>query len=89
MLSTAGAAVGSLLVGLMQQFMIRYGQIGINLPFLDEPFKPTPPLVALRFIVALLNGQGLGSELANETGSAVPARIDDRDVHPRHLRHQL
>lgn len=62
--SFPGAAVGSLLVGLMQQFIIKYGQLGINLPFLAEPFKPTPPLVPasvilLMVIVLLLLPNGL------------------------------
>ncbi|MGE5141667.1 MAG: branched-chain amino acid ABC transporter permease, partial [Rudaea sp.] len=35
--SFPGAAAGSLLVGLVQQFMVQYGQIGISLPFLSEP----------------------------------------------------
>jgi hypothetical protein len=25
--------------------MIKYGQIGIPIPFLAEPFKPSPPLI--------------------------------------------
>ncbi|MBN1660291.1 MAG: hypothetical protein JXA93_17975 [Anaerolineae bacterium] len=62
--SFPGAAAGSLLVGLLQQFIIRYGQNGINLPFLAEPFKPTPPLVPastvlLMVIILLLLPQGL------------------------------
>ncbi|MEW6092366.1 MAG: branched-chain amino acid ABC transporter permease [Chloroflexota bacterium] len=62
--SYPGAAVGSLLVGLMQQFIIKYGQIGIPLPFLDEPFKPTPPLVPastvlLMVIILLVLPRGL------------------------------
>ena len=62
--SFPGAAAGSLLVGLMQQFIIKYGQLGINIPFLAEPFKPTPPLVPastvfLMVIVLLLLPQGL------------------------------
>ncbi len=62
--SYPGAAAGSVLVGLLQQFIIKYGQIGINLPFLDEPFKPTPPLVPasvvlLMVIVLLVMPQGL------------------------------
>jgi len=62
--SFPGAAAGSLLVGLLQQFIIRYGQIGINLPFLEEPFKPTPPLVPastvlLMVIILLILPQGL------------------------------
>ena len=62
--SFPGAAAGSILVGLLQQFMIKYGQIGINLPFLDEPFKPSPPLVPasvvlLMVIILLLLPNGL------------------------------
>ena len=43
--SFPGAAAGAILVGLLQQFIIKYGQLGINIPFLAEPFKPSPPLV--------------------------------------------
>ncbi len=62
--SYPGAALGSLLVGLMQQFIIKYGQIGIQLPFLTEPFKPTPPLVPastvlLMVIILLVLPRGL------------------------------
>lgn len=62
--SYPGAAAGSVLVGLMQQFIIKYGQIGINLPFIAEPFKPTPPLVPastvlLMVIILLVMPQGL------------------------------
>lgn len=62
--SYPGAALGSLLVGLLQQFIIKYGQIGINLPFLAEPFKPTPPLVPastvlLMVIILLVMPHGL------------------------------
>jgi branched-chain amino acid transport system permease protein len=62
--SFPGAAAGSLLVGLLQQFIIKYGQIGINLPFLEEPFKPTPPLVPastvlLMVIILLILPHGL------------------------------
>ncbi len=61
--SYPGAAAGSLLVGLLQQFIIKYGQIGIHLPFLGT-FKPTPPLVPasivlLMVIVLLVMPQGL------------------------------
>jgi len=52
--SYPGAAVGSLLVGMLQQFIIKYGQIGINLPFLDEPFKPTPPLVPASIVILMV-----------------------------------
>lgn len=62
--SYPGAAVGSLMVGLLQQFIIKYGQIGINIPFLAEPLKPTPPLVPastvlLMVIILLVMPQGL------------------------------
>ncbi len=62
--SFPGAAAGSLVVGLLQQFIIKYGQLGISLPFLDEPFKPTPPLVPastvlLMVIILLLLPQGI------------------------------
>lgn len=56
--SFPGAALGSLLVGLIQQFMIKYGQIGIPLPFTDVVFKPSPALVpastVLLMVVVLL-----------------------------------
>ncbi|MCP4357154.1 MAG: hypothetical protein GY796_03935 [Chloroflexi bacterium] len=62
--SFPGAAVGSILVGLLQQFIIKYGQIGISVPFLAEPFKPSPPLVPasvvlLMVIILLLLPNGL------------------------------
>jgi len=62
--SFPGAAAGSLLVALVEQFIIKYGQIGIKLPFMDEPFKPTPPLVPastvlLMVIILLLMPKGL------------------------------
>jgi branched-chain amino acid transport system permease protein len=62
--SYPGAAAGAILVGLLQQFIIKFGQIGINLPFLSEPFKPTPPLVPasvilLMVIILLLLPNGL------------------------------
>jgi branched-chain amino acid transport system permease protein len=62
--SFPGAAAGSLLVGLMQQFIVKYGQIGIQLPFMAQPFKPTPPLVPastvlLMVIILLVMPQGL------------------------------
>jgi branched-chain amino acid transport system permease protein len=62
--SFPGAAAGSLLVGLLQQFIVKYGQIGISLPFLAQPFKPTPPLVPastvlLMVIVLLVMPNGL------------------------------
>lgn len=52
--SFPGAAAGAVLVGLLQQFIIRYGQIGINLPFLQEPFKPSPPLVPASVVLLMV-----------------------------------
>jgi len=62
--SFPGAAAGAVLVGLLQQFMVKYGQIGIPLPFIEEPFKPTPPLVPastvlLMVVILLVLPQGL------------------------------
>jgi len=62
--SYPGAAIGSLLVGLLQQFIIKYGQIGIQIPFTEIIFKPTPPLVPastvlLMVIILLLLPNGL------------------------------
>jgi branched-chain amino acid transport system permease protein len=62
--SFPGAAAGAILIGLLQQFIIKYGQLGINLPFLAEPFKPTPPLVPastvlLMVIILLILPNGL------------------------------
>ncbi len=52
--SYPGAAAGSVLVGLLQQFIIKYGQIGINLPFLAEPLKPSPPLVPASTVLLMV-----------------------------------
>jgi branched-chain amino acid transport system permease protein len=52
--SYPGAALGAVIVGLVQQFVIKYGQIGIKLPFLAEPFKPTPPLVPASVVVLMI-----------------------------------
>lgn len=52
--SFPGAAAGAVLVGLLQQFIIKYGQIGINLPFMAEPFKPSPPLVPASVILLMV-----------------------------------
>jgi len=62
--SYPGAALGSLLVGLIQQVIIKYGAIGIPIPFTDIIFKPTPPLVPastvlLMVIVLLILPNGL------------------------------
>jgi branched-chain amino acid transport system permease protein len=52
--SYPGAAVGALIVGLLQQFIIKYGQVGINIPFLAEPFKPSPPLVPAMTVLLMV-----------------------------------
>ena len=56
--SFPGAAAGAVVVGLLQQIIIRFGQTGINLPFLEEPFKPSPTVVpaagVLLMVVILL-----------------------------------
>jgi branched-chain amino acid transport system permease protein len=62
--SYPGAALGSLLVGLIQQFIIEYGQIGISIPFTHIVLKPTPPIVPastvlLMVIVLLILPNGL------------------------------
>lgn len=52
--SYPGAALGSLLVGLVQQFIIKYGQIGIEIPFTDIVFKPSPPLVPASTVLLMV-----------------------------------
>lgn len=62
--SYPGAALGSVLVGLIQQFIIKYGQIGIPIPFTEIILKPNPPIVPastilLMVIILLLMPNGL------------------------------
>jgi len=62
--SYPGAALGSVIVGMIQQFMIKYGQIGIAIPFTEIIFKPSPPIVPastilLMVIILLLMPNGL------------------------------
>jgi branched-chain amino acid transport system permease protein len=52
--SYPGAALGSLLVGLIQQFIIKYGQIGIPIPFTHIVFKPTPPIVPASTVLLMV-----------------------------------
>ncbi len=52
--SFPGAAVGAVIVGLLQQFMIKYGSIGIPVPWMDEPFKPSPVLVPASAILVMI-----------------------------------
>jgi branched-chain amino acid transport system permease protein len=49
-----GAALGSVMVGLIQQFMIKYGQIGIAIPFTEIVFKPSPPLVPASTVLLMV-----------------------------------
>ena len=62
--SFPGAAAGAVLVGLLQQFIIRFGQTGINIPGVSEPFKPSPTLVPaaavlLMVVILLILPKGL------------------------------
>jgi len=52
--SFPGAAAGALLIGLLQQIIIRLGQTGINIPFVSEPFKPSPTLVPAASIILMV-----------------------------------
>jgi branched-chain amino acid transport system permease protein len=52
--SFPGAALGSLIVGMVQQFIIKYGQIGIPIPFTDIVFKPSPPLVPASTVLLMV-----------------------------------
>ncbi len=55
--SFPGAAAGAVLVGLLQQFIIRFGQTGISIPGMAEPFKPSPtvvPAAAVFLMVVIL-----------------------------------
>jgi branched-chain amino acid transport system permease protein len=52
--SFPGAAAGALLIGLLQQVIIRLGQTGIHIPFVEEPFKPSPTLVPAAAIILMV-----------------------------------
>ena len=65
--SFPGAAAASVLVGLVEAFMVKYGQIGIQLPCvmfklgpididlcMEGPFKPTPPLVPASTVLLMV-----------------------------------
>ena len=52
--SFPGAAAGAVMVGLLQQVIIRFGQTGINLPFFEEPFKPSPTLVPAAAVLLMV-----------------------------------
>lgn len=52
--SFPGAAAGAVLVGLLQQFVIKAGSTGIPLPWSDVPFKPSPSLVPVSVILLMV-----------------------------------
>ncbi|MEN8233823.1 MAG: hypothetical protein ABFR89_02730 [Actinomycetota bacterium] len=52
--SFPGAAAGAVIVGVMQQLMIRFGSVGIPIPGLAEPFKPSPALVPVSVILLMV-----------------------------------
>lgn len=52
--SFPGAAAGAVIVGMLQQVIIRFGQSGINLPFLEEPFRPSPTVVPAASILLMV-----------------------------------
>jgi len=52
--SFPGAAAGAVLIGLLQQFVIKAGSTGIPLPWLDRPFKPSPSLVPVSGILLMI-----------------------------------
>ena len=52
--SYPGAALGALLVGMIQQFLIKYGQIGIPIPFTDIIFKPSPPIIPASTVLLMI-----------------------------------
>jgi branched-chain amino acid transport system permease protein len=52
--SFPGAAVGAVIVGIVQQLMIKFGSVGIPLPGLAEPWKPSPALVPVSVILLMV-----------------------------------
>ena len=52
--SFPGAAAGAVLVGLMQQFVIKTGSTGIPLPWAEEAWKPSPALVPVSVILLMI-----------------------------------
>ena len=52
--SFTGAAVGAVLVGILQQIMVQLGSVGIPIPGLDEPFKPSPIIVPASSILLMI-----------------------------------
>ena len=52
--SFPGAAVGAVIVGVVQQLMIKFGSVGIPIPGLSEPYKPSPALVPVSVILLMV-----------------------------------
>ncbi len=52
--SFPGAAVGAVIVGILQQIMVQLGSVGISIPGLAEPFKPSPVIVPASSIVLMI-----------------------------------
>lgn len=52
--SFPGAAAGAVLVGLLQQFVIKAGSTGIPVPWSDTAFKPSPSLVPVSVIILMI-----------------------------------
>ncbi len=52
--SFPGAAVGAVIVGILQSLMVALGSVGIPLPGLDEPFKPSPIIVPASSILLMI-----------------------------------
>ena len=52
--SFPGAAVGAVIVGILQQIMVQLGSVGISLPGLAEPLKPSPVIVPASSILLMI-----------------------------------
>lgn len=52
--SFPGAAVGAVIVGILQSLMVQLGSVGIPLPGLAEPFKPSPVIVPASSILLMI-----------------------------------
>ena len=52
--SFPGAAVGAVIIGILQQIMVQLGSVGIPIPWLSEPFKPSPSIVPASSILVMI-----------------------------------
>lgn len=52
--SFPGAAAGAVMVGLLQTLIIRFGQVGIDLPFVDGKFEPSPTVVPAASLILMV-----------------------------------